>query len=188
MCPECRAERSYLRVVVRRRFRVPAVPGIPLGRYGEFVECQSCRSTFRPEVLAYGPDARSADSAAEYQRAMKRVLALMVVSDGKVHGREVETVQAVYEAVTGRRLGRAEVSSELDAVAEEPVSVARYLARAMGYLNEYGKEQILRACVLVSHADGRVHEREAEMMRHLGGVMRMDPAAVERVVRELGGR
>lgn len=181
-CPQCAEERDFERVVVRRALRLFSVPILPLGRYGEFVECGECRSTFRPEVLAY----RGA-APAEYHDVMKRVLAVMVVSDGTVRGSEVETVRRVFEAITGITLGRDEIRRSLDAVMESPTTVARVLAQAMGYLNDYGKEQILRACALVSSADGHVHEKEVEMMHRLGGVLRMDRDRVDALLRELAG-
>jgi tellurite resistance protein len=39
---------------------------------------------------------------------------------------------------------------------------------------------------MVSHADGSLHEREANMVRRLAGVMRLDPARTEAVMRVIG--
>ena len=183
-CPDCGAERAYQRVVVRRSLRLPLLPALPLGRYGEFVECLACRATFRPEALAYA-HADGADVPAEYRRTMRRVLATMVLADGRVHGREVETVQEIHRALCGRDLSRAEVEAEMVEAGRQPVAVARLLARAMGYLNEYGKEQVLRACVRVSRADGELHRKEAALMRHLGRVLRLPDGRLEAILAEL---
>jgi uncharacterized tellurite resistance protein B-like protein len=181
-CPHCDTVRPYTRVVVRKAVCVMGME-LPGGRFGEYVECGECLSTYRPEVLAYdaGPDRPRV--LAEYQRALRRVLALLVITDGRIVDAEVETVQRVFEAVCGETLSAAEVVSEAREVAQAPTTAARYLAQVIGYLNDHGKEQILRGAAMVSHADGSLHDREADMVRRLGAVMRLPPDRLARVMR-----
>jgi transcription elongation factor Elf1 len=51
-CPQCRMKRHYLRKQARPYFALYFIPLIPIGQGTEFVECQSCRTTFEPGVLA----------------------------------------------------------------------------------------------------------------------------------------
>ncbi len=180
-CPECMTGRRYHRTVVARRLRLFGLP-LPLGRYGEYVECAHCLSTFRPEVLAYTAGERTPHAIAEYQRAMRRILALMVAADGVVRERELVTVQRIFEAVAGKRLSRDEVLAEVRDTARAPTTAARFLARVVGYLNDYGKEQVLRAAALVSHCDGHLDARECDVVRRLGGVLRLEKARVEGIL------
>ncbi len=182
-CPECMARRPYQRTRVLRRLRVLGL-AFPAGVYGEYIECQGCLATFRPEVLAYDAGARTPEAVAEYQRAMRRILALMVAADGKVRDREITTVRRIFEAVTGKALTAAEVRAEVEEAGRAPTTAARFLARVIGVLNEYGKEQILRAATLVSRCDGELHAREADLVRRLGGVLKVAPRRIERI---LGG-
>jgi len=180
-CPECMARRPYHRTRVARRLHVLGAV-LPAGIYGEYVECQVCLATFRPEVLAYDAGERTPAAIAEYQRAMRRILAVMVAADGRIRDPEVEVVRRIFRAVTGKLLTRDEVLEEVADAGRNPMSAARFLARVMGYLNDYGKEQILRAAALVSRCDGELHAREAEMVRRLGGVMRLPGRRVERIL------
>ncbi len=182
-CPECMARRSYQRTRVLRHLRVLGV-AFPAGILGEYIECRGCLATFRPEVLAYDAGARTPEAVVEYQRAMRRILALMVAADGKVRDREIATVRRIFEAVTGKALTAAEVRAEVDEAGRAPTSAARFLARVIGYLNDYGKEQILRAAALVSLSDGELHVREADLVRRLGAVLKVAPRRIERI---LGG-
>lgn len=180
-CPECMGRRVYHRTRVRRRFHFLGAL-IPAGSYGEYVECQSCMATFRPEVLAYDAGERTPAAVAEYQRAMRRILALMVAADGRIREPEVATVCRIFQAVSGKSLTAEEVLAEIQDTGRNPMGAARYLARVMGYLNDYGKEQILRAAVLVSRSDGELHAREANVVRRLGGVLRLPARRVERIL------
>ena len=184
-CPHCLVARLYVRVRVQKTVTIVGVH-LPIGREGEYIECGECLSTYRPEVLAYDAGADRPRVLAEYQRALKRVLALLVITDGQIHDDEVETLQCVFHAVCGEELSRGEVVEEAHAVSREPMTAARYLAQVIGYLNDYGKEQVLRGAAMVSHADGSLHEREANMVRRLAGVMRLDPARTEAVLRVVG--
>lgn len=181
-CPACKGSHPYTRVVVGRVMRIFAIQ-LPAGIYGEYVECGTCLSTYRPAVLAFHDGEERAGIAAEYERALRRVLALLVVSDGQIHDAEISTVQRVYSAVTGSQLSRDAVIAEANEVAENPTSAARYLSEVVGYLNDRGKEQVLRGAALVTGADGHVHDKEAEMVRRLGGVMQLDEERVEYVLR-----
>jgi uncharacterized tellurite resistance protein B-like protein len=156
------------------------------GREGEYIECSNCLSTYRPEVLAYDAGSDAPRVLAEYQRALKRVLALLVITDGRIHEAEIDTVQRVFEAVCGESLSTSEVIDEAKQVSAAPTTAARYLAQVIGHLNDYGKEQVLRGAALVSHADGSLHEREENMVRRLGGVMRLDQARIDAVLHAFG--
>jgi uncharacterized tellurite resistance protein B-like protein len=120
----------------------------------------------------------------DYQRVMRRLLALMVITDGEIVEREIRTVQDVFEAVSGRSLPRAEVLEEAAEVARTPATAARYLASVVGHLNEYGKEQVLRAAAMVSRSDGRVHARERELLVRLAAILRAPPDCLGMILRE----
>ena len=182
-CPECMARRPYHRTRVGRRLRLLGAV-LPAGRYGEYVECDECFSTFRPEVLAYDAAERTPSAVAEYQRAILRILALMAAADGVIRDPEITTVQQVFQAIAGKTLSEEAVIAEVTDAGRTPMTAARFLARVVGYLNDYGKEQVLRAAALVSHSDGELHEREAEVVRRLGGVLRLSAGRVEEILEE----
>lgn len=194
-CPACATTRPFTRVEVGRILRLFAIK-VPAGVYGEYVECAECLSTYRPDVLAYDAPASRSDSAddaeqapdilSEYQRALRRVLALLVITDGRMEQSELHTVQRVYEAVTGQRLTREAVIAEVEDVAEDPTTAARFLSSVVGYLNDRGKQQILRGAAMVSSADGHIHESEEAMVRRLAAVMKLDDELVETVLKDFG--
>lgn len=66
-CPQCRGQRAYTRVTVDRAMSLLGVR-VPAGRFGEYVECGDCLSTFRPEVLATDAADRGYALMPEYHR------------------------------------------------------------------------------------------------------------------------
>lgn|GEM_PF-621439 len=50
-CPHCQTTRSYELKKAKNYFALYFIPIIPLNDLGEFVECQTCRTTFDAQVL-----------------------------------------------------------------------------------------------------------------------------------------
>ncbi len=180
-CPVCMEQRGFRQTEVLRALHLGPLR-FRLGRLGEYVECEHCLSTFRLEVLAYDAGERTPYVRSEYQRALKRILALMVMVDGVIEAPEIETVRRIFRDVAGIELEPEEVEREVHAASRTPTTVARYLARVVGYLNSYGKEQVLKGAVLVSCSDGDLHPREAAIVRRLAGVLHVADQTVDELL------
>lgn len=50
-CPNEGGSRRYRRVRARRWFTFFFVPVVPLGKQGEWVQCQSCSATYPSDIL-----------------------------------------------------------------------------------------------------------------------------------------
>lgn len=72
-CPNCRTTRAYERKQAKRYFSLYFIPLIPMGDAGEFVQCQTCHLTFRPEVLDVKPPAPKTDLAGLINSAKARL-------------------------------------------------------------------------------------------------------------------
>jgi hypothetical protein len=54
-CPKCDTTRQYKRKRVARYFTLYFIPLFQIENLGEFVQCQFCHQTYKPEVLNYKP-------------------------------------------------------------------------------------------------------------------------------------
>lgn len=54
-CPDCGTYRMYFLMLVKRWFTLYWIPLFPTKELGEFIECQSCKSTFNDRVLSFDP-------------------------------------------------------------------------------------------------------------------------------------
>ena len=50
-CPKCQAQRAYVHKRASRYFTLYFLPVFPMGKLGEFVECQTCGVAFEMNVL-----------------------------------------------------------------------------------------------------------------------------------------
>ena len=181
-CPACDQKRRFERKTVRRFFTLYFIPVIPLSTLGEYIECQSCRGTFKVDVLKLDPEAKDKQLEAEFHAAIKRVMVLMMLADGEIHEKEIETIQLVYDKIAKKKLERADVDKEVEATNEHPRSLADYLGTLVGALNDSGKEAVVKAAFFVAAADGKITEEETRLLAELAAALEMSPTHFKGVI------
>ena len=62
-CPHCQKTRNYEHKHAKNYFSLYFIPIIPLNDIGDFIECQSCRMTYKQEVLDFKPSKPQPDAA-----------------------------------------------------------------------------------------------------------------------------
>jgi tellurite resistance protein len=184
-CPSCDAKRAYVHKRCRRFFTLYFIPIIPLDVLGEYVECQECKDTYKPEVLSYDPTQGRKEFEAEFQAAVKRVMVLMMLADGRIDEEEIETIRLVYGKLASREIERAEIDREVDVAKKEGRSLRQYLSSVVGNLNDPGKEMVVKTAFFVAAADGKITEEETALMAELAAALEMTPAHFKGVVDQL---
>lgn len=85
-CPKCQTTRTYNHINVVRYFTLFFVALFPLGRVGSFIECETCRSAFKPEELMglpgnerFAQETQSQITVAKAENRQGRGCALVVI-------------------------------------------------------------------------------------------------------------
>lgn len=187
-CPCCSGTRGYRHRRVRRFFHVFFIPLIPLNLAGEYVECAGCKGTYKLEVLEASRSLMSGMAAgmahgqgpvlSEGQKAARRVLAMMTLADGRVEEAEIAAMLEYLMFAENRQVARAEVLAELEAASRAPADVETYCRQIMGFLNEQGRQDVLKAAHRVASADGHVDPSEQKLLERLGIALGMKPAQI----------
>lgn len=161
-CPSCDSDHPYKRRKVRRFFTLYFIPLIPLDLLGEYIECQRCKNTYNDSVFSIREQAEAEREAfqSEYERAIKKSMAIMVLADGVVDDAEVEVMTNIYSSITGKETTEEEMRSEIEAAKNEGLSIESYLEQINGLVNESGKELVVRALINIAYADGDFDEEE----------------------------
>lgn len=183
-CPQCNAPSPYKQKRVRRFFTLYFIPVIPLNLLGEYVECPSCRGTYRTDVLGYDPGAAAAEFEAEFHRGLKRVMIEMLLADGVVDDEEVKVARHIYQQVAGRELNMEEFRADIDAAGNDGEEVTQYLAAMAPLLNDAGKELIMKGAFLVSAADGEFQPEEQQLVAQWAQALGMSRAHVSGIISE----
>ena len=184
-CPSCEKKRSYVHQRVRRFFTLYWIPIIPLDVVGEYIECQSCRGTFNLAVLDWDPVKSERSMEAEFHTAVKRVMVLMMLADGKIDDEEVETIRTIYGKLAKRELSKEDVDAEVKASKADGRGLRPYLSSIVGTLNDAGKEVVVKAAYFVASADGNVSPEETSLLGELAGALEMSPSNFKKVMEQL---
>jgi tellurite resistance protein len=184
-CPDCDGEKPYLHRKVRRFFTLYFIPLIPLDLLGEYIECQTCTSTYKPSVLAFDPKASQKREEAEFRQAMRRVLVLMMLADGVVEDSEIEAIQGILGKLENRTVERSEIESELAKAKSAPGDLSVYCKSMAGSLNDAGREMVVRAALLVATADGKFDDSERDALAKMATALNLSRAHYAGIVNEV---
>jgi tellurite resistance protein len=184
-CPDCEGKEAYLHRRVRRFFTLYFIPLIPLDLLGEYVECQRCTSTYKLSILDYDPQKTADAEEAEFQKAMRRVLVMMMLADGVIEDSEIEAIQTILGKLEDREVPRAEVESEITRAQAEKTSIETYCRGMAGYLNDSGREMVVKAAILVAGADGKFEESERDALASIATALNMSRAHFSGIINDL---
>jgi len=170
---------------VTQRFSLFFVPVLPLGDLAEYVECQACGGTFKPEILNYEPQDEQRAFVAEYQRAILRVTVQMLLADGTLPEEAEPFIRHTYSNVSGTQLKHDAIAETISEIKSDQVGLNEILRNLSASLNDLGKESVMQAAFSVATADFQIAPSEIELLKEIGDALRMTPAHVEGVIQTL---
>ena len=184
-CPQCGSNRAYKHKKVTRFFTLYFIPVIPLGKIGEFVECQSCKGTFVPKVLDYQKGPSNDAFLSEYEKAIKHAMVLIMLADGEIDDQELITVQQVINKFSHHDLTMEELETYIEVVQRQPEAISTYLKRIAPSLNEHGKEVLIKCALSVAAADGHIDDSEIQLIKEMAEAMEMSPYHIKGILQEM---
>jgi len=182
LCPQCANEQSYKHKKVTRFFTLYFIPLIPLGKIGEFVECQTCNGTFVPRVLEYNPQSQKNEFQSQYEKAMRHSMILMMLADGRIDDNEMAVVHTIINKFGHNDMTRDELEDFVIEIQEKQEPVDTYLKKIAPSLNEHGKEIIIKCGLSVASADGNIDTSELNLIRQMAAAMEMSNSHVKGII------
>jgi len=184
-CPQCESDQMYKHKKVTRFFTLYFIPLIPLGRIGEFVECQNCKGTFIPKVLDYNKNNPGADKfLSEYEKAMKHSMIMIMLADGEIDDNEMTTVHSIINKFGHNDITIDELENLVEQVERQNEDISTYLKKVAPQLNEHGKEVIVKCALSVAASDGNIDDSELELIYQMADAMEMSKAHVKGILTE----
>jgi len=185
MCPQCAATRTYKMKKVTKFFTLYFIPVIPLGRLGEYVECQTCKGTFVTRVLDYDPNKDRNDFQAVYEQAMRHSMVLIMLADGEIDDNEMTAVLEIINKFGHNNLTREELETYVSQVQANQEPIHTYLSKIGPSLNEHGKEIIIKCALSVAFADGNIEAKELKLITEMAKAMEMSASHLKGIFHEL---
>lgn len=181
-CPFCGDQRAYHRKSVRRFFTLYFIPLIPLDQLGEYIECITCKQQYTDQVLTYDPIEQAQQLQAEVGASLKRVLAIIMMADGKVDDAQLATACKGYEQVLGIAIDVHAMHSELESVQNGQSELIAEASRLRDQLNETGKQAVMQAAIAVALADGPIGAAERTFLGNLARELKVPLNEVQTLI------
>ncbi len=175
-CPHEGADRDYRLRAARRWFHVFWLPIIPLKRFGEVVECQSCHSRYEPDVLRVPTATAIADSLA---RAMRMSVVDILRSSSAVSSLQHHAALNILRQYLPTYH---DVDLRTDIVSLDTSSLHEHLQHIATVLNDVGKESLVGSGAWVAVADGNLNSTSRIVLEQLGADLGMTPAHIRGVI------
>jgi uncharacterized tellurite resistance protein B-like protein len=136
---------------------------------GEYVECDRCSDTFYPRVLDQVlPDDKF---KAVYEEVMQNTLIKMILADGKIEDSEKYMVLAILNKFGSSEIQIDALDGMIAKAENDSRTIVDYLKQIKASLNENGKELIVRSAILVSMADGVMHDSERSLILRISRIL-----------------
>lgn len=185
LCPQCANNQRYKHKKVTRFFTLYFIPLIPLGKAGEFVECQSCKGTFVPRILDYNPANSNDQFQSQYEKAMRHSMIMMMLADGHIDDEEMIMVQKIINKFGHNDITKEELDRLVKEAQDRNEPVQKYLSKITPSLNEHGKEIIIKCGLAVAAADGHIDDTEIALIQEMAKAMEMSSSHVKGILQDV---
>ena len=170
-CPTCAGMRDFEEKRVKEYFAFLGIRLIYFGIVGEYLECDTCNSTFNRDVVSFSPKAfeksNLADLEVTYHEAIRHVMIAMMLADGVIDKREIQMIRQIYSRIARSYIKTDFLEMEINTIQNNGQTVWDCLARFAHVMNNFGKESVLEAAFQIASAD-KVFEKSEQEPQHAG--------------------
>ena len=166
-CPECNDYKNYEFKKVKKYFTFLFILQFEADYLSEYVEYEECHSTFKEDVLKYDPKASNLKMRGLYFSAARDIMISIAMADGKIGNDEFEKIINSFEEITQIKLEKSELLDAIRNIKMREHSISQISKEIAPYLNDQGKETVLRAAITISKADNFIQDEEINLLHSL---------------------
>jgi tellurite resistance protein len=174
-CQRCGGDRQYRQCAGRRWIHVFFLPLIPLDRITEHVQCTSCGTRYRNEVLALPT---TAQMRAVLPAATRLAAAAMIRAGDAVSGQARACAIDTIRKAGATRYGDADLDTDLDRDADPSAALGRLALQ----LTMPAHEWFLAGIIRIGLSDGQLSADERAVAKQLAACLGMTPAQAHGVI------
>jgi len=102
-----------------------------------------------------------------YFSAARDIMISIAMADGKIGDNEFEKIINSFEKITQIKLEKADLLEAIRNLKIREHTLSEITKAVAPYLNDQGKETVLRAAITISKADGVIQEEELNLLQAL---------------------
>lgn len=193
VCPNCETTEKFRLRTSRPFLTLYFIPVLPIGGLQEFVQCNQCKNSFEPVVLANhmmpgnaaAPEPEEA-IASSFEADLLKVLALMMVEDGNVTENEIRVARRLFENMTEQNLSREDLGRACSQVRLHRLNTMSFLATAGPRSSHEQKLLLVQAMFGVAGADGEISPNRMASLLQAQKVLAVEEREFQSAVESTG--
>ena len=183
-CPACRTPQSF-RLRARRPFlTLYFVPTVPIGAAEEFVQCDSCRSTWDQSVLSMDRETHEATIESQFLDEAIRASVLVVLADGKISENEIGALQTIANHLLERPIDREELGRLCSIARENKILAKNYVLTTSRGWTQDQRMRALQAMFLAASAEGELDPKQLEILAEMREILELTDLEYEAAIEE----
>jgi len=186
-CPNCDQTRSYRHRHQREFLTVYFIPLIPLQKLGEFLECQTCRQTFAPEIAQMTAEQVRASQRRGVMEKIRRVLVVIVAVDEQVTDEELAEVSEFARQHDLPEVSGEQVLREASTARRSGMDPRQYIAHVAGQLSESDRDLLVEHAFLAATAGGELSPARESLLKELPEATGIEPWRFREIIDRAAG-
>ena len=166
-CPECDGYRQYELKHAKQYFTLYFIRTFPTEDLGEYVECCSCKSTFKKSVLDYDPEKQEDEMKTLYLSATLDIIVNVAIANKNIEEIDIVGLTLCFQRITNLTLEKDMLMETIQRVKHGDHSIQDVARSIAPYLNDAGKEAILRAAIEMAKTYGSVDSTRLQILHQL---------------------
>ena len=99
--------------------------------------------------------------------ATRDIMLKIALADGILEDQELDQTIKSFGAITNREISNQQLIEALEVLKADDINIKKYALSIAPYLNDVGKEMVLRGAIAVSKSDGNIQNEEIVMLHSL---------------------
>lgn len=177
-CPRCATEQAYKHIEVKNYFTLYFIPLIPMGKAGEYIECEGCGGTYAPEILTYDPEVEREEMATTF----RRLSVLFLLDVNRCTSPTLKAVQEIVSDTMDFDVEREDIAKDVrQAQSASPDAVKFFKTQTSSYADD-GKFLLIVTLRRILEVEGPLQEHEKTRLTELGKAMGLRAKTVKEVL------
>ena len=177
-CPRCADEQSYKHIEVKNYFTLYFIPLIPMGKAGEYIECEGCGGTFAPEILTYDPEAEREEMATTF----RRLSVLFLLDVNRCTSSTLKAVQEIIGDTMNFDVEREDIAKDVKQAQSASPDIKKFFkTQTSGYADD-GKFLLIITLRRILETECPLEENERSRLLELGKIMGLRAKTVKEVL------
>ena len=175
-CPECGGYRQYELKHAKQYFTLYFIRTFPTEDLGEYVECSSCQTTYKKSILDHDPDKQEEEMRTLYLSATLDIIVNVAITNKNIEDIDIRGITLCFQRATNITIEKDILMKTIQRVKHSDHSIQAVARSVAPYLNDDGKEAILRASIEMAKSYGSIDSVRLKILHELADALLLPKA------------